>query len=496
MIYDDKCSFCHFFFSRGGEAQTSATTKLQKVGPPHTKKLRIITMTADADAASSSSNRATEANAALAAQLEERLIQQEYKIWKKNTPFLYDFVMTHGLEWPSLTCQWLPTYKSLHDGQKVGAIGGTSLNVAEQHELLIGTHTTGEQNYLMVATVNLPREDAVIDNRANAEASSSSSTPAVAKEESTTGVEAATSSSRTTEEDGGEEAQPSKKVKTSTTTTTTIIDAPNPASNYNEEKNELGGYYSTSSSSGNNDRVGKIDIKMKIPHEGEVNRARYMPQNHFVVATRGPGTDVYVWDLSKHPSFPSMTTTTTTTTTAMTTMPVVGESGNSISAIGAVGSSSIITPNPNIICRGHTGEGYGVAWCGIPGSHDNVGKLITSSEDKTVCLWDVKNALKECGSGSSMIVSPTAQFLYHTDVVEDVDWHNKDVNMIGSCGDDKIICLWDIREGKRTKPMHIIAKAHDGDVNSMEFHPTNEFLLASGGSDKVVKLWDMRNLSR
>jgi len=28
-----------------------------------------------------------------------------------------------------------------------------------------------------------------------------------------------------------------------------------------------------------NSNVGKIEIKMKIKHEGEVNRARYMPQN-------------------------------------------------------------------------------------------------------------------------------------------------------------------------------------------------------------------------
>ena len=36
------------------------------------------------------------------------MINEEYKIWKKNTPFLYDLVMTHALEWPSLTAQWLP----------------------------------------------------------------------------------------------------------------------------------------------------------------------------------------------------------------------------------------------------------------------------------------------------------------------------------------------------------------------------------------------------
>jgi len=42
------------------------------------------------------------------AALQEKLINEEYKIWKKNTPFLYDLVMTHALEWPSLSVQWLP----------------------------------------------------------------------------------------------------------------------------------------------------------------------------------------------------------------------------------------------------------------------------------------------------------------------------------------------------------------------------------------------------
>ena len=40
--------------------------------------------------------------------MKEKLINEEYKVWKKNTPFLYDVVMTHALEWPTLTCEWLP----------------------------------------------------------------------------------------------------------------------------------------------------------------------------------------------------------------------------------------------------------------------------------------------------------------------------------------------------------------------------------------------------
>jgi hypothetical protein len=44
-------------------------------------------------------------------QEEEKIINEEYKIWKKNSPFLYDLVLTHALEWPSLTAQWTPEKK-------------------------------------------------------------------------------------------------------------------------------------------------------------------------------------------------------------------------------------------------------------------------------------------------------------------------------------------------------------------------------------------------
>ena len=51
--------------------------------------------------------------------VEERVINEEYKIWKKNTPFLYDLVMTHALEWPSLTAQWLPDVTRYRDRKSI-----------------------------------------------------------------------------------------------------------------------------------------------------------------------------------------------------------------------------------------------------------------------------------------------------------------------------------------------------------------------------------------
>jgi hypothetical protein len=64
---------------------------------------------------------------------------------------------------------------------------------------------------------------------------------------------------------------------------------------------EFGGFGSVS---------GKIEIEIKINHEGEVNRARYMPQNPCIIATKTPSSDVLVFDYTKHPSKPGKATQT------------------------------------------------------------------------------------------------------------------------------------------------------------------------------------------
>lgn len=106
-------------------------------------------------------------------EVEERTINEEYKIWKKNVPFLYDVVVTHALEWPSLTSQWLPVRNRQVSGVS-SAPGPPTRNALllrsvaggdyAEHQLLIGTHTSGaEPNHLCIATVRLPTEDTELD---------------------------------------------------------------------------------------------------------------------------------------------------------------------------------------------------------------------------------------------------------------------------------------------------------------------------------------------
>jgi len=353
-------------------------------------------------------------------ELEERLIDAEYKIWKKNTPYLYDFVMTHSLEWPSLTCQWLPKVKPV-----VSTSGGTeSTAAAVEHSVLIGTHTAaGDQNYLMLASVHLPKGDAVVDERRSG-------------------------NDEDDDEDG--DGGGAKKVASVDISAST-------AATYDEEKNEMGGFGNAAAAGSSAAAIGKIDVRMKVKHEGEVNCARYMPQNHFVVASRGPDAAVYVWDLSKHSSFPDEKT----------------------------GGG----PCPQVVCKGHLKEGYGMCW-----SPHKEGMLLTGSFDKTVCLWDVNAAISVKGSTSGTEVNPLSTFRGHTDSVEDVDWHHRDMNLVGSVGDDRAIMIWDVRNINPDKAVHRVEDAHSDDINSIAFNPVNEYIFATGSADKTIGLWDMRNM--
>ncbi|KAJ7292935.1 hypothetical protein C8J57DRAFT_1017036, partial [Mycena rebaudengoi] len=48
----------------------------------------------------------------------------------------------------------------------------------------------------------------------------------------------------------------------------------------------------------------RIQIIQKINHAGEVNRARYMPQNSDLIATKAVTGEVLIFDRTKHSSEP------------------------------------------------------------------------------------------------------------------------------------------------------------------------------------------------
>lgn len=191
-----------------------------------------------------------------------------------------------------------------------------------------------------------------------------------------------------------------------------------------------------------------LEVAMKIPHEGEVNRARYMPQNSFFVATKSPSPDVLVFDFKAHDAVP--------------------KEGEKCS--------------PELRLVGHTMEGFGLDWNPV-----TEGRIASGGNDMHVCVWDVA-----ANGAMRRSVQPLVNLTAHTAVVEDVKWHRRHADMLASAGDDKRILLWDLRESSGKPTGDYVA--HDDNVNCLSFNPFQEFLLASGSSDNTVALWDIRSM--
>ncbi|PIA14039.1 WD40 repeat-like protein [Coemansia reversa NRRL 1564] len=297
---------------------------------------------------------------------EEKVINEEYKTWKKNSPFLYDLLVTHALEWPSLTTQWFPDIERPE---------GKDYTV---QRLLLGTHTSdNEQNYLQIAQVQVPRDDVNPDQH-----------------------------------------------------------------KLNPETGELGGYGGAEC---------KINIVQRINHDGEINRARYMPQNPNIIATKTVVENgaVFIFDRTSHPSTPN--------------------------------SDGVCRPDIRLV--GHSREGYGMSW-----NMHREGYIVSASEDTTVCMWDIKGVTKEQQS-----LEPLCVFKGHTAIVEDVAWHAMHPDIFASVGDDRRLLIWDIRKAPGEKPAQDVV-AHESEVNCVAFNPKSEYVFATGSGDTTVALWDLRNL--
>jgi len=215
-------------------------------------------------------------------------------------------------------------------------------------------------------------------------------------------------------------------------------DAEIDAKKYDEIKGEMGGFGGVAS---------KIEIKTKINHSGEINRARCMPQDSDIVATKTVSSDVLVFDARKHPA-------------ETPDGPTKAEHR----------------------CTGHQRDGYGLSW-----SPMKKGLLLSGSDDKLVCCWDINNA--------GETIDAQTIYKFHTDVIEDVCFHAKNENIFGSCGDDCKLVIWDTRQSSDRPANHVVCKEKK-EFNCLDFSPEDEHMLITGSADKTVVLWDTRKLQK
>ncbi|KAI4115384.1 MAG: hypothetical protein LQ345_004003 [Seirophora villosa] len=302
--------------------------------------------------------------------MKEKIINEEYKTWKKNAPFLYDLMLSTALEWPTLTTQWFPDKQDIPDKDYC------------THRLLLGTHTSSEApNYLQIAHVQLPKPV----------------TPDIAE--------------------------------------------------YDGDREEIGGHGGGTGKKSPAIEV-KLNIVQKINHQGEVNKARYQPQNPNIIATMCTDGRVMIWDRTKHPSAPT----------------------------------GHVSPQMELI--GHTIEGFGLSW-----SPHEAGHLATGSEDQTVRSWDITKF-----TPTNKALHATRTYTHHKAIVNDVQYHPLHASLIGSVSDDLTLQILDIRN-PTTSSAAVKAEGGHGDaINALAFNPASEYLVATGSADKTIGLWDLRSL--
>jgi histone-binding protein RBBP4 len=149
----------------------------------------------------------------------------------------------------------------------------------------------------------------------------------------------------------------------------------------------------------------RMEVETKINHQGEVNRARMMPQKRNILATKTVSGEVHIFDYFKHGTTPDTDEV-----------------------------------KPQLKLSGHTKEGYGLSWNPLEEGH-----LLSGADDQNIFIWDITKETQESTLGSTM-VKPTQEFnREHESVVEDVAWHKSDRFIFGSVSDDKQLKLWDVR---------------------------------------------------
>lgn len=157
-------------------------------------------------------------------------------------------------------------------------------------------------------------------------------------------------------------------------------------------------------------------MKIRINHPGEVNRspspllpspdslsARLCPQNPSLIATKSPGAEVLVFDYRRHPSVPS-------DNKVKPDMTLKGHTKD-----GSVFPSRFLSPHS-----------YGLSWSPLAD-----GELLSASNDKTICQWQLSDQTGEA----------RAVYTAHTEAVEDVAWHLDHASYFGSVGDDQKLIM-------------------------------------------------------
>eukprot|EP00918_Siedleckia_nematoides_P092526 GHVU01203179.1.p1 GENE.GHVU01203179.1~~GHVU01203179.1.p1 ORF type:complete len:328 (-),score=59.56 GHVU01203179.1:165-1148(-) len=182
------------------------------------------------------------------------------------------------------------------------------------------------------------------------------------------------------------------------------------------------------------------------------NRVVHMPQNPFILAAMGVSGNVHIFDYSRHESF-----------------------------------SADTEMRPQLILRGHTAEGYAVAWDSL-----RRGRLATGTSDAALCLWDIA---EKTMNGDSQ--TPTMHVIdAHPGGTHDVAFANRSDGVLCSVGEDGKLKVWDARQPCSSGGAAIEIAACRESLLSASFNCFTDTHIACAGESETIYVFDVRHIAK
>uniref|UniRef100_A0A2N9IRH2 Histone-binding protein RBBP4-like N-terminal domain-containing protein n=1 Tax=Fagus sylvatica TaxID=28930 RepID=A0A2N9IRH2_FAGSY len=359
-------------------------------------------------------------------------VEEEYTVWKKNTPFLYDLIISHPLEWPSLTVHWVPLSAPLPSH--------TSDQSLAVQRLVLGTHTSqGVPNFLMVAEAFLPSKASEANIDGDAE------NPIIPKVEVTQKIrvdgEVNRARIKQLERQQGGDCEPDLRLR----------------------GHDMEGYglsWSPSKEgyllSGSHDRKiclwdvsavaqDKVLDAMHVyeAHESVVEDVSWHSKNENLFGSVGDDCHLMIWDLRTNQ--PQQSVKAHEKEVNYLSFNPYNEwilaTASSDTTIGLFDTRKLSVPLH--VLSSHTEEVFQVEW---DPNHETV--LASSADDRRLMVWDLNRIGDEQLEGDAEDGPPELLFSHggHKAKISDFSWNKYQPWVIASVGEDNTVQVWQMAE--------------------------------------------------
>lgn len=359
------------------------------------------------------------------------MLEDEYKIWRKNVPLLYDMMYTQVLSWPSPSIQWFPT-------------ADRSDNRTTQR-LLMTTFTNGEaQEQLLLSSVSFPdmvEEDGVSMTNADIKFKFTQNIPVKSDVNKARYCPLATNIIACRTEDAEVLVYDYTKHGS---------DSSSGAPDTVFEGHESGGFaldwnksnWTQLATGGRDFQINVWDLNDLLvsnikEHSGIVNDVSYSYFNEHNLASVSDDMSAILHDLRSAGSSLKIERAHTKSIETCAFSPFKAE----LLATGASDNTVKVwdirnTAMPIFILRGHSNTIVSAKW-----SPHYESILASCSTDRRVNIWDLNQSNLQTKNESSELL-----FVHggHTGTVDDFDWNPAEPMEIASVANDGIMHIWKI----------------------------------------------------